>query len=321
MSLGHTTGASMHNDHMSMPKTCDARRGNFRKIRGVLQKRPVRPCFGASEAYTHFATITKGTNSRYNTPENSGPLWIDEVMPSPDPEKITLFDLSAITPGSIKRVLVKRSSNSSPGDDGITYHYLKKMPYTHHFLATLFSNILLDKYTVPESWCEAKIKLVFKGGDDCSTANFHPIVLASAVGKLYHNFIALRLERLVLNSKIIDKSLKEVFFNRHQRHNGAHCFIISYHTKHLSTRPTTRYDLPGPGKCLQIHLPWTNSRYAITLQTPTRDYYLHCRPYAKPIAYVKTKEWSTDKFKIGRGVLQGDTRSPLIFLITFNPIN
>ena len=50
------------------------------------------------------------------------PYWIDEVMPSPDPEEMTPFDLSAITPGSIKRVLMKRSSNqSSPGDDGISY--------------------------------------------------------------------------------------------------------------------------------------------------------------------------------------------------------
>ena len=42
--------------------------------------------------------------------------------------------------------------------------------------------------------------------------------------------------------------------------------------------------------------------------------------YSKLTAYVKTKNWSTDKFKISRGVFQGDTLSPLIFFITFNPI-
>ena len=43
--------------------------------------RDVEPSFDASEDYTHFATITKGTNSRYNTPENPGlPLCIDKVM-------------------------------------------------------------------------------------------------------------------------------------------------------------------------------------------------------------------------------------------------
>ena len=168
MSLGHTISASTRNLHMSMLMTCDSSRGHFGKIRGVLRKGfkglggDVDPSFAASEAYTHFATITMGTNSRYNTPENPGlVLWIDEVMPSPDPEKIISFDLSAITPGSIKRVFMKRSSNSSPGNDRITYHHLIKMPSTNHFLATLFSKILLDKYTALESWCEAKRKLVF----------------------------------------------------------------------------------------------------------------------------------------------------------------
>ena len=42
--------------------------------------------------------------------------------------------------------------------------------------------------------------------------------------------------------------------------------------------------------------------------------------YSKLTAYVKTRKWSTDKFKIGRGVFQGDTLSPLIFLIAFNPV-
>ena len=36
--------------------------------------------------------------------------------------------------------------------------------------------------------------------------------------------------------------------------------------------------------------------------------------------YVKTKKWSTDKFKISKGVFEGDTLSPLILLISFNPI-
>ena len=69
----------------------------------------VEPSFGTSQAY-HFATIIRGTNSQYDSPENPGlTLWIDEGMPSLDPPKMTPFDLSAITPGSVKRVLMERS--------------------------------------------------------------------------------------------------------------------------------------------------------------------------------------------------------------------
>ena len=42
--------------------------------------------------------------------------------------------------------------------------------------------------------------------------------------------------------------------------------------------------------------------------------------YSQLSAYVVSKKWSTPTFSIHRGVFQGDTLSPLIFLIAFNPI-
>ena len=42
--------------------------------------------------------------------------------------------------------------------------------------------------------------------------------------------------------------------------------------------------------------------------------------YSSLSAYIYTKEWSTPTFPIKRVVFQGDTLSPLLFLIAFNPI-
>jgi len=42
--------------------------------------------------------------------------------------------------------------------------------------------------------------------------------------------------------------------------------------------------------------------------------------YSNLFAFVSTKSWSTSIFPIQRGVFQGDTLSPLIFLLCFNPI-
>ena len=56
-------------------------------------------------------------------------------MPFLDVDDTIPFDLLAITPGNVKRVLAKRSSNSSPGDNGITYHHLKMMPSIYPLLS------------------------------------------------------------------------------------------------------------------------------------------------------------------------------------------
>ena len=42
--------------------------------------------------------------------------------------------------------------------------------------------------------------------------------------------------------------------------------------------------------------------------------------YSQLAAFVSCAEWSTQQFQIQRGVFQGDTLFPLIFLIAFNPV-
>ena len=42
--------------------------------------------------------------------------------------------------------------------------------------------------------------------------------------------------------------------------------------------------------------------------------------YSELTGFIATKEWKTNTFPIRRGVFQGDTLSPLIFLVASNPI-
>ena len=42
--------------------------------------------------------------------------------------------------------------------------------------------------------------------------------------------------------------------------------------------------------------------------------------YSSLSAQISTKDWITESFPIQRGVFQGDTLSPLLFLIAFNPM-
>ena len=105
------------------------------------------------------------------------------------------------------------SSKSSPGVDGISYSLLKRLPSCHHFLATLYSKILLGINEAPPIWCSGKIILIYKKGDTSSPGNFRPIALTSTIGKLhvFHKFIARRMEKYCLANDIIDTSIQKGF--------------------------------------------------------------------------------------------------------------
>ena len=157
------------------------------------------------EAYAYFSGIAKDDDYA------GFPSWINMVINIPHGESLNEFDMSPITPRMIKNILKKRSSSSSSGEDGITHHHLKMLPSTHHFMATLFSKILLHSHTPPSSWCHAKVITIYKNGDPSNPANFRPIALTSVVAKLIHKIIAIRLEDFVLSNSIIDTSLQKGF--------------------------------------------------------------------------------------------------------------
>ena len=128
------------------------------------------------------------------------PSWVSQVQHVPSEDDLLQFNLSPITPSIIKKVLRKRPSSSSPGDDGITYHHLKMTPSTHHFLATLFSTKLLHSHVPSTLWTHAEIIMIHRKGATTDFANFCPIALTSVIGKLFDKIFVNRLEHcLILN--------------------------------------------------------------------------------------------------------------------------
>ena len=104
---------------------------------------PIVPSFSASICQSYFKSCSQGKVAPIL-------VYLDGSITFPPPTDIVSeFDLSPITPGYIKRTLQKCSSKSSPGDNKLTYHHLKNLPTTHHFLATLFPKILLSSHDSP----------------------------------------------------------------------------------------------------------------------------------------------------------------------------
>ena len=295
-------------------------RNNPWKFANSVCNEPVKssPTFSQTTCFQHFETAFSDSEALYK----ELPDWVPRVSPSPDEtdDVYCPFDMSAITPGVVKRTLQKCSTSSSPGHDQLTYFHLRNLPCTHYFLATLFTKILLSEQEPPSSWFSAEIILIHKGGDPSQPGNFRPIALTSIIPKIFHKIIAKRLEHYLLSNNIFDPSLQKGFLSGV---NGTveHVFAISCILDNAINQ----------GLPLAITFLDLKNAFGSIAHSLIRDMFDHMKlpsqitsyimnGYSKLSAIVKTKKWSTPPFSIKRGVFQGDTLSPLIFLVAFNPL-
>ena len=84
------------------------------------------------------------------------------------------------------------------------------LPSSHHFIATLF-NKLIKSGSAPACWGRARIKLIYKSGDNSDPSNFRPIALTSVVGKLLYKILSRRLEEYLKSNDVIDTSVQKGF--------------------------------------------------------------------------------------------------------------
>lgn len=178
--------------------------------------KPSSPTFSQSDADSFYS-------SRYS---NAPPLDLSKLSWMPTTPNITNpFDLSPITPRTVSNILKSRKSDSSSGPDDIFYGYLKNLPCTHHFLATLFSKILASGVS-PPCWSLSNVTLIHKSGSTSDPVNFRMIALSSAVGKTFHLILASRFQSFLLTNKLIDPTLQKAFLSGI---NGCieHCTVLN----------------------------------------------------------------------------------------------
>ncbi len=109
------------------------------------------------------------------------------------------YDRSAIRPSQIKRILKMKSPNSAPGEDGLLYGILYKLPSLHHVLATLFTK-MNESCLAPASWARSTVILAHKGGEADDPSQFRMIALTSCLGKIYHHLKAERMADFIFFS-------------------------------------------------------------------------------------------------------------------------
>ena len=229
------------------------------------------------------------------------------------------FNNDPIRPRDIRKVLRKTSRKSTPGPDGIPYNLLKHLPCIHHLLATIFTR-LTETSQVPPCWQQASIILIHKKGDTEDPANYRPIALTSTIGKVFHSILAHRLQNFCLEKNIINRKLQKGFLN-HISGCTEHSTVLQNAIRHARRSKHALHciwlDLKNAfGSVRHDYLNFVLEHYGIPnwLRTYLSSFYSNIK------ASIETSYFTTAAISLKCGVFQGDTLSPMLFLLAINPL-
>ena len=244
------------------------------------------------------------------------PIETPATMPSwlpPQRAPLALPPL-VITTAMVERLLRNKARTASaPGVDGITYSMWASIPWICSQLAVLFNKLVMQQ-TCPSIWKFGWTVLLHKGGPR-TLPNFRPITLTPTLAKLFHAIVAAWLEKGVIASGIIKTDLQKGFLTGI---SGAieHDLVLDetlWQAKHGHKNINmVLVDLKNAFGSVPHHrISWALKRYGAPNWTTAYVQSLYSGTFTK----MACKTFTTSYLPLERGVLQGDTLSPLLFLL------
>ena len=148
------------------------------------------------------------------------------------------------------------------------------------------------------------------------------IALNSCIAKVYHQLLAYRFCDYLTSNNLIDVTLQKAFIqgiNGCIEHTQVMQELIRHAKANNKTLHVTWFDLADAFGSVQNNLIFhelERNMFPDLIQQYVRELYSNLN------GYVKGPSWNSNIFTFKRGVFQGDplSRSPIIFLLAFNPI-
>lgn len=278
----------------------------FDKLQAFTQKQSGKIKSTPSECVNHFQNILSppGGDSTVST------LPKKKELPS---SAFIQIDERPPTLGELEKILRKCRPNRACGTDGIPWEIWFAV---RKFLLKAFVEIW-QSGVVPLEWRTSIVVPVPKKGDLADIVNYRPVALLPHAAKLF-NAILLRRLRSALDSHV---SFAQNGF-RPNRNTLQHVATL----QQLISNAESRKDLPL--YCCFVDFKNAFSCISWRALQDTLDYY-HCpflirslvlSIYSEHKVSLRLQGQMTEEFNLSRGVLQGDTLSPFLFILALQRV-
>ena len=268
------------------------------------------PSFNLAQCTSYF---TK-TLSAYNPHKTfSIPSWIPKFT-SPQ----TPFELDPPTYQEITNVIRKMKPSGSPCPlDQLSIICFKRCPYLRSYLTQII-HAAWSCGVVPSEWKKACTILIHKKGDTNNPANFRPITLQSVPLKVFTSCIRNKTFQYLAENKYIEQNIQKGFTPKLSgtiEHTAQMAHIINKARTKQRSLIITLLDLKNAFGEVHHNLIQEVLEYH---HIPDHIKSIIRSLYSDFQISIITEQFNTPFITVGRGVLQGDCLSPLLFNMAFN---
>ena len=280
-------------------------------VKNILNKKnSVLPAFNMKECHTYF---TKSLSFIHPNKLFRIPGWIPQLS-NPEIE----FNLEPPTYQQITAVIRKMKASGSPCPlDQISIISFKRCPFLRTYLTDIIRKVWLSG-SIPSEWKQACTILIHKKDDTNMPSNFRPITLQTITLKIFTSCLRNAIYSYLVANNFVEHKIQKGFtpnISGTLEHTAMMANIINNARIKQRSLVITQLDLKNAFG--EVHH---------NLIQSVLDYH-HIPEHVKNIVKslytnfhvsIITSKFRTPFIPVGRGVLQGDCLSPLLFNMVFN---
>ncbi|KAI5717340.1 hypothetical protein M8J77_004178 [Diaphorina citri] len=275
------------------------------------------------EVINRFKIRKKNTNK---ISKENWERFLKDTYLDVDYESLNMTDVrhpvldSEITVDEILAVLKKVKTKKSPGADGIPYEFYKNLPQEGlQYLHCLFNQIM-DEEKVPTNWGEVLVQMIYKKGNAEEPTNYRAIALINTITKIFTSILEKRISTWAENSGILDEGQAGFRKKRGCRDNVFNLYAaISINIRADKSKVYSCF--VDYRRCFDSIDHQTLWRKLFTLGLSGKCIRVIRHLYESAKMRVKTDKGQTEMIKMTKGVMTGDSLSPLLFILFISDLS